>query len=568
MVRGEAVVKVAYFSMEIGLDPSLPTYAGGLGVLAGDTLKSAADLGAPMLGITLLHRKGYFRQQLDASGNQSEEPVEWNPEELLEPLSERATVAIERRDLVVRAWRYVLTGIDGDEVPVYFLDTDLPENTPQGRALTDHLYGGDDRYRLCQEAILGIGGVAMLRALGYVDIETYHMNEGHSSLLVLALGEEEAGESGPTAAAPRLEVRSDCVFTTHTPVPAGHDRFPLALVHQVLGEQRAQQLVAAGCCPQESLNMTSLAMRSSRYVNGVAMRHGEVSRGMFPNYPIRSITNGVHVATWTSAPFRELFDRYIPEWRSDNLQLRYAVGIPLPDVEEAHARAKRELLAEVANRTGVALEPDVLTIGFARRATPYKRAELLFSDVGRLRRLVTKIGKVQVLMAGKAHPRDEAGQAIIRNIHQAAAELKGDLQLLYLENYDMQLATFLCSGVDVWLNTPERPREASGTSGMKAALNGVPSLSVLDGWWVEGHVEGVTGWSIGEAGETPEEAAADSSALYEKLEQVVVPMYYTRRTSFTQVRRSCVALNGSFFNTHRMVLQYLRDAYRVPGSPS
>ena len=556
---------IAYFSMEVGVDPRVPTYSGGLGVLAGDTLKAAADLGLPMVGVTLLHRKGYFRQRLQRSGQQIEEPVLWSPEAQLELLPERVTIPVNGSQVQLRPWRYVIEGVGGAEVPIYFLDAALPENAPESQGLTDHLYGGDDAYRLCQEAVLGIGGVAMLRALGYDNIGTFHMNEGHSALLTLALLEEQVGERGVAEAtdADVDRVRERCVFTTHTPVPAGHDQFNEELTTRVLGTSRFHAMRARGWCVNDTLNMTYLALRLSRYVNGVAMRHGQVSRSMFPNYPIDSITNGVHAVTWTAPAFQELFDRTIPRWRHDSQNLRYAVSIPLADVRKAHAGAKLQLLEQVYSRTAVRLDPDVLTIGFARRAATYKRADLLFSDLERLRHLVHRIGPLQVVYAGKAHPRDEMGKELIRRVFAAGESLRHEVPVVYLEDYDMEIARFLCSGVDIWLNTPHKPQEASGTSGMKAALNGVPSFSVLDGWWVEGCVENVTGWSIGDSWEVATDTGRETASLYDKLENHIMPMYYGRPSAFAEVMRWSIALNGSFFNSRRMVLQYRENAYRL-----
>ncbi|HEY2987178.1 MAG TPA: alpha-glucan family phosphorylase [Candidatus Binatia bacterium] len=553
---------VAYFSMEIGLDSAMPTYSGGLGILAGDTLRAAADLGLPMVGVTLLHREGYFRQRLDAAGNQIESPANWNLEEVLEPLAPRATVTIEGRAVQVRAWRYVVRGVFGHTVPVYFLDTDLEENGPWERSLTDSLYEGDLRQRVCQEVVLGMGAVAMLEALGCERVSTYHMNEGHAAFLTLALLARRTKGALSAATDADLEaVRQKCVFTTHTPVPAGHDQFPIDLVGSVLGADRVAALRAMQVVRNEMLNMTYLAMRLSRFINAVAMRHGEISRGLFPHYPIESITNGVHALTWTSAPFRNLYDRHIPQWRRDNFYLRYAIKIPLAEVERAHALAKQQLLAQVARRTGTRFDESVLTLCFARRATGYKRADLFFTDVERLKNIARQAGPFQVIYAGKAHPDDAVGKAVIRRIFEFAARLENDVRIVYLENYDMELARALCAGVDLWLNTPERPLEASGTSGMKAALNGVPSLSVLDGWWIEGHVEGVTGWAIGDSPNGPPDPAGEAESLYDKLEYVILPQFYKKPDAYTQVRRSAIALNGSFFHAQRMVLQYLRNAY-------
>lgn len=552
---------IAYFSMDIAVDSKIPTYSGGLGVLAGDMLRSAADLAVPMVAVSLVHRKGYFDQRLDAGGNQLESPAKWSPESQLMRVSPRVIVAVEGREVRVSAWKYLFHGITGYSVPLYFLDTDLEENDPADRGLTDFLYGGDERYRLCQEVILGIGGVAMLRALGYAELRVFHMNEGHSALATLALMEEQAG-SLPDRSYTELEVnavRRRCVFTTHTPVPVGHDRFNADLVAQVLGKQRADALARLSVM-DGALNMTELALRFSGFVNGVSLRHGEISRAMFPNYTIAAITNGVHAATWASAPFAELYDRVLPEWRRDNCYLRYAVDLPLAIIRQTHLEAKKELLNHVRWLTGVQLDEKVFTLGFARRATAYKRGDLLLIDRERLKQIARQVGPIQLVYAGKAHPRDEGGKAIIRRIFEAAAVLGNDVRVVYLENYDMALGKLLCSGVDVWLNTPLRPQEASGTSGMKAALNGVPSFSVLDGWWIEGHVEGVTGWSIGDSG-TENNSNAEALSLYDKLAEVILPLYYKEVDKFAHVMRSAIALNGSYFNTQRMIFQYVRNAY-------
>jgi glycogen phosphorylase len=549
--------------MEIALRPDLPTYSGGLGVLAGDMLRSAADLVVPIVGVTLVYRKGYFRQRLDSQGNQQEEPAIWKPEEALEPLTSVVSLELAGRRVQIRAWRFTLTGISGATVPVYLLDTDLPENDPADRSLTDYLYGGDPSYRLHQEAILGMGGVKMLDSLGHNEIENYHMNEGHSALLTLTLLEQRIGNShlGNATEADIESVRQRCVFTTHTPVPAAFDKFPRDLVNQVIGPDRAGVLDATACCPDNTLNMTYLALRFSRYINGVAMHHGEVSRGLFPNYPVRAISNGVHAVTWASPQFQKLYDQHVPEWRKDNLYLRYVVGVPLEEIRQAHARAKLALLAELKNATGADFDPAMLAIAFARRAAAYKRADLLFTDLERLKSIAAKIGQFQVIFGGKAHPQDNEGKEMIRRVFQAAHSLAGSMKVVYIPDYDMRWAQLMTSGADLWLNTPHRPFEASGTSGMKAALNGVPSLSILDGWWIEGCVEGSTGWAIGKEEDLPEDHGAEAASLYDKLERVIVPLFYGRPEGFAEVMRSTIALNGSFFNTERMMDQYLSNAY-------
>jgi glycogen phosphorylase len=581
---------IAYFSMEIALENNMPTYSGGLGVLAGDTIRAAADLRAPMVAVSLLYRKGYFTQMLSDDGTQTEEPVTWRVEDFLLEEQARVTVPFENRRVELRCWRYPVKGVHGFEVPVYFLDADLPANTESDRQLTGTLYGGDAYYRLCQEVLLGIGGVRMLRALGYDDLVRYHMNEGHAALLALELlGEEAAKDGRRSIRGEDIErVRSKCVFTTHTPVPAGHDRFPMEYLARVfptqdtffdLQDASAAELVKRVLHAEQdfaglldaakrgaSLNMTYLALSLSTYVNGVAKQHGETSRQMFPEVPIEAITNGVHAATWMAPAFQQLFDRYISSWREDNYSLRSALGLPAEEVWAAHLIAKHELLQAVRERTGMRLDPEAFTIGFARRATGYKRADLILSDLDRLRQIAKNAGKFQIVFAGKAHPNDGGGKDLIRKIFQAKKALRKAVPVVFLDNYDMELGGKITAGVDLWLNTPLFPLEASGTSGMKAALNGVPSLSILDGWWVEGHIEGVTGWAIGESrrgtgASLPQDGGAEAESLYAKLEGTILPMYYGERHRYLEVMQHAIAINGSFFNTQRMVQQYITDAY-------
>jgi len=553
---------IAYFSMEIGLAPGVPTYAGGLGMLAGDTLRTAADLGVPMVGVSLVHRKGYFHQRVDPTGWQTEEPVAWSLDDHLTELPARASVEIEGRPVQIRAWRYDIRGTGGASVPVFLLDTDLDGNAAADRLLTHFLYCGDSHYRLCQEIVLGIGGARMLDALGYADIDRYHMNEGHAALLVLELLKRQAQANGHERPRPEdIEaLRPRCVFTTHTPVPAGHDQFPLAMVEKALGAGMYVCLLDEFCYEQK-LNLTYLALAASHYVNGVAKKHGEVARHLYAKYRVESITNGVHVATWASEPMRALFDRHVPDWRTDNPGLRYAIGVPLGEIREAHRAAKRELLAYVNHVTNKGFDLDVFTIGYARRATAYKRPTLVFRDIERLRGIARRRA-VQLVFAGKAHPHDLPGKELIQEVHRAMGLLDTDVKIAFLPEYDMTLARLLVAGTDLWLNTPQPPLEASGTSGMKAAVNGVPSLSVLDGWWIEGWIEGVTGWAIGEPGAAAsDDRAAEAASLYDKLERVILPLYYDEPDRYVDVMRRAIALNGSFFNTERMLNQYVTRAY-------
>jgi starch phosphorylase len=582
---------VAYFSMEIALENAMPSYSGGLGVLAGDTIRAAADLRLPMVAVSLLYRKGFFAQHLSEDGSQTEEPVVWNVEDFLKEETARITLPLENRRIELRCWRYDVKGVRGFEVPVYFLDADLPSNVEWDRNLTGALYGGDSYYRLCQEVLLGIGGVRMLRALGYEDLTRYHMNEGHAALLSLELLGAEALKAGRTAINSEdiEKVRARCVFTTHTPVPAGHDRFPIEFLTRVFPQQTrffdlkdaaVADLVKRSLQTEQNypdlqeaaargahLNMTYLALSLSTYVNGVAKQHGVTSRQMFPEVPIEAITNGVHAKTWTSPPYQNLFDRYIAQWREDNYSLRSALGLPPEEVWTAHLIAKHELLEAVRMKTGLSLDEEVFTIGFARRATGYKRADLILSDLDRLRLIAKNAGQFQIIYAGKAHPNDTGGKDIIRHIFQAKKALRKTVPVVFLDEYNLELGGKMTSGVDLWLNTPQFPLEASGTSGMKAALNGVPSLSILDGWWAEGHIEGVTGWSIGEPRRSmaPAESSADNAkeaeSLYWKLENVILPMFYKEPQLYIQVMQHAIAINGSFFNTQRMVQQYITDAY-------
>jgi starch phosphorylase len=537
----------------------MPTYSGGLGVLAGDTMRSTADLGVPLIAFTLAHRKGYFQQHLDSTGIQREEIQPWNPADFCTEEKARVTVSVEDRIVTVRCWRYDLVGRYGHVVPIYLLDTDLDENSGWDRGLTDHLYGGDSNYRLQQEIVLGMGGARMAHALGY-RVNVYHLNEGHAALLTLALLERQLG-GGPLGAATETDiakVRSKCVFTTHTPVPAGHDRFSTEQSIRILGGDRTARLEKMGCMRDGMLNMTLLALRFSRYANGVSMQHAKVSSAMFPEFTIDSITNGVHAPTWVSESIQQMMDSHSPSWRRDNLYLRSAIDIPEPEILAAHAHNKAALLVEVADRTGQVFNPKVLTLGFARRVATYKRANLLFTEPKRLFEIAAKAGGLQIIYSGKAHPQDNPGKALIQQVLADAAKLSNDLlRIVYLEDYAWNLGAILTAGVDVWVNTPRRPYEASGTSGMKAALNGVPSLSILDGWWMEGCIEGVTGWAI----EDGPDDAAEAVTLYRKLETAVIPLFLAAPENWAQLMRTTLAFNGSYFNTNRMVKQYTRNAY-------
>ncbi|MDI6801100.1 MAG: alpha-glucan family phosphorylase [Thermodesulfovibrionales bacterium] len=553
--------KIAYFSMEIGVRSDMSTYSGGLGVLAGDTIKSAADLNLPMVAVTLLTKKGYFKQEIDIYGRQTELPDEWDPNNFITPLKERVNVFIEEREVYIGAWLYVVESMRGPKIPIIFLDTDLPENAPEDRGITHHLYGGDQAYRLKQEIVLGIGGTRMLDELGF-EIKKYHMNEGHSSLLTLELlkrYKRDIEEVWDEKLVWDVEkVRNLCVFTTHTPVAAGHDKFPYELVKEVMTDTIPIDVLKEICC-HEHLNMTMLALNQSMYINGVAKKHGEVSKGMFPGYEIHAITNGVHSFTWTSEPLKKLFDKYLSGWANEP-EIFVRIGrIPDEELWEAHMEAKRHLIDYVNRKTQSGMNYDTFTIGFARRATAYKRADLLFSDIDRLARIGE--GRLQIIYAGKAHPKDTPGKMLIQRIFEVKERLKDKIKIAYIENYNMELALKLVSGVDVWMNTPLRPLEASGTSGMKAAHNGVPNFSVLDGWWIEGWIENYTGWAIGPSPDVPADPARDADDLYYKLETAIIPTFYNDKRTWIRIMQNAIGKNAYYFNSHRMMRRYVTEAY-------
>jgi glycogen phosphorylase len=561
--------------MEIALRSEIPTYAGGLGVLAGDTLRSAADLALPLVAVTLVSRAGYFRQQIDADGRQIEQPANWDPSRWARALDAKVAVRIEDRAVWIGCWLYTVQSHMGGRAPVVLLDTDLPENAPQDRNITHYLYGGDESYRLKQEMVLGMGGVRILHALGF-DISAYHMNEGHSALLGIELLRRYAyppsdlREGDLPYDLPR--VRELCRFTTHTPVEAGHDRFSYDLVERLFrsstyGSRPAsptEKPVSAAdrlgpidfatlkaLAGSERLNMTRLALNLSEFVNGVAKRHAELSASLYPGYQVRAITNGVHPYTWTSSSFRNLYDTYVTGWCHEPELLSRADAIPDGLLLDAHQRAKETLLARVKELTGIVLDAQVATFGFARRMTAYKRPDLMFEDLERLRGIARQ-RPIQIVLAGKAHPQDEEGKRLIGLLHQRARALAGSVTVVYLPDYDMGLAQLLVAGCDIWVNTPLPPLEASGTSGMKAAFNGVPSLSVPDGWWLEGCIEGVTGWRVNDAHE-----------LYEKLDRVVLPLFYSdsSKAGWIEVMKGAIAKNAAYFNSHRMMRRYATEAY-------
>ncbi|HSK24636.1 MAG TPA: alpha-glucan family phosphorylase [Egicoccus sp.] len=598
---------VAYYSAEFALSDALHTYSGGLGVLAGDHLRSASDLGIPLVAIGLAYRDGYFRQRLDASGWQHADPARNDFEDapvrpVLADDGSRLTVEVPLGDgrVQVQAW-HVAVG----RISLYLLDTDLEDNLPHHREVTGQLYGGDDDMRLRQELVLGVGGARLLHALG-VDVDVHHLNEGHAAFAAIERLRRHL-EGGQTFASAVDLVRGELVFTTHTPVPAGHDEFGWDLASYHLAPLTAElgvdftQLWKLATGPDgDKWSQTVLALSMAGKANGVARLHGEVSRRMWANLwpgrpvdevPIGHVTNGVHPGLWVGPELAALFDaRLGPAWRaSDGAEAWHGVRDIDPAVLWAtHVAARRRLVGQTRDRlaaqsrrlgagsAGRGLDPDALTIGFARRFATYKRATLLAHDVDRLAAILGDDQRpVQVLVAGKAHPRDEGGKRLIQQLVTLSRDPKLKGRLVFLEGYDLELARSLVAGVDVWLNNPLRPLEASGTSGMKAAMNGVLNLSILDGWWDEAvadltpRAEVGFGWAIGDRSETGSEAAraaSDAASLYRLLTDELVPTFYDRDgdgvpSRWVAMMRDAIALLSPQFSTHRMVADYVDQAY-------
>ena len=549
--------KVAYISMEIALDSSIPTYSGGLGVLSGDTVRSAADLEIPMVGLCLCYSSGYFYQLFNEDGEQKEKEIEWNFFYEFELCGPPITMKIEDKEIKVSAWLYRVIGQSGHVIPIYLLTTDVEGNEDWMKKMTGSLYDSTSRWnRIVQEMILGIGGVKLLNSLGYNDLEVYHLNEGHGSFAALELLKEFGGDIE--------KVKEKVVFTTHTPVPAGHDRFDYELVEKVFNDRIPKNIKElAG---EEQLNMTTLALNLSRYCNGVAKKHGEISRNMFPEYEIDHITNGVHLPFWVSKPMRKLFSRKWPNWRSNPHLLQNAIELDDLDLFDAHIENKFKLISYQKGHSWNLLDEELITIGFARRFATYKRATLLFQDIERMGKICK--GKIQFIFAGKAHPKDTMGKDYIKKIFESGEYLYNNygVKVVVMENYNMDLAHMLVSGVDIWLNTPNRYREASGTSGMKASLNGVLNLSVLDGWWLEGYkMNHLAGWAIGPDDSDPKAAEnnwdVDSNYLYNILENEVIPAYMDHDDWIFR-QKNAISL-AAYFNTHRMVEEYAEKAYKL-----
>ena len=540
---------VGYFTAEIGLWSELHTYSGGLGVLAGDHVKSAADAEIPLVGVTLLYRKGYGRQHLDKNGIQTETYRDLDPAQHLQDAGMDISLPLDGGELWAKVWRADITGVSGHVVPVYFLDTFHPKNSEKHLDLGLTLYGGDDWVRIRQEYLLGIGGLRLLDKLGH-EVDGLHLNEGHCTFALL----EMLGKGWS-----REELAKRVLFTTHTPVPAGHDRFEWDAVEEVLGDllpSDAKQLVIDAGDPEEGrrISMSHLAVALSGPVNAVSNLNAWVASSMFADQHIAPITNGVHHITWTSPMMGKLFDEQLPGWREDPTKLAHAGKIPTEELTEARGVARKVLRELVQTSTGVRLDKNRLTIGFARRFATYKRANLVFSDLERLREIGAD--KIQFVFSGKAHPRDEGGKALIKSIFDSAKDLENEIPVAFLEDYSMATGLAMTGGVDIWLNNPIRPMEASGTSGMKAAMNGVPNCSILDGWWPEGCEHGVNGWAIGEADDERDDVR-DAKNVLDVIENEVLPAWDEGDEKWCEIMRASIATSARFTGA-RMISDYLR----------
>lgn len=552
---------IAYISMEIGIDSNIPTYSGGLGVLAGDTVRSAADLEIPMVGICLCYSIGYFYQLFNERGEQKEKEIDWSFFYEFDRVEQPITIKIEDKDVKVSAWLHKSIGRSGHILPIYLLTTDVEGNEPWIKKMTGALYDSTSRWnRIVQEMILGIGSVKLLKALGYNNIQTYHLNEGHGSFAIVELFRELGDVE---------KVKEKVVFTTHTPVAAGHDRFYKGLVNQVFINRFPSELNKYAY-KDGQLNMTVLGMNLSRYRNGVAKKHGEISRKMFPGYDVDHITNGIHLPFWVSKPIRKMFDRKWPNWKANPRVLENAIELDDLDLFDAHIENKFNLISYQKGHSWNLLDEELITIGFARRMTYYKRPTLLFHDIDRLGKICKN--NVQIIFAGKAHPKDQIGKDLIKRIFEAGEYLYDNygVKVVLMENYNMDLSHMLVSGVDIWLNTPNRYEEASGTSGMKACLNGVLNLSVLDGWWLEGYkMNPLAGWAIGPDDSDPKASEnnwdIDSNYLYEIIENEVTTLWLNH-DEWVFRQKNAISL-AAYFNTHRMVEEYARKSYKLQRQP-
>lgn len=542
--------KTAYFSLEIMLETDIPTYAGGLGVLAGDLLRSCADKSVPIIGVSIVYSGDTFTQKLDPLGNQTFIKSDWQKIDQLTKLPNIVEITIAGEAVKVGCWRYDIVGLTGFTVPVYLLDTNLPANPHWARGITDNLYAGGDT-RICQEIVLAFGGLKMLTSLGISNLSTYHLNEGHCAFVPLALMPDHNYQDS--------EVKKLCVFTSHTPIPEGHDVFSYDQAYRFAGNYLPWHI--KNLAGQNELSMTHLALNLSRKAFAVSRRHRETSQKLFPGYEFDYITNGVHHRSWTHNYFQDLFNTYLPGWLENPALLANAPKyLPEEALWQTHLECKHKLINYV-NRHLTAdkpLDENTLTISLARRPVGYKRPLLLYRDIERFVRIGA--GRIQIIQCGKSHPDDDVSQNIVREIVDLSKKFKEVLRIVFLENYSPKIARLLVCGSDVWLNTPIRPLEASGTSGMKAAMNGVANFSILDGWWIEAQENNPeSGFSIGPLDPTNNDAT-DANDLYIKLETAILPLYYYHRSAWVNRMKQAISL-GAYFNTHRAVDEYLAKAW-------
>ena len=554
--------EIAYFSMEIALESSFPTYSGGLGILAGDALRSAADMDLPMVGVTLTYKSGYFYQRIGPNGEQIEKEMEWDFSDDFEKINEQVVFQLQDKMIKVEAWKYEIVGRNGHKIPVILLDTDLDANEPWQRKLTNILYDANPFQRISQEIVLGICGYRMLEKLGYKSIKKFHLNEGHAAFLIFELLKKYKSLE---------EVKKHCVFTTHTPVRAGLEEFDYKLVNDVFRDRLPENIREFG--GKNDLNMTFLALNASGSTNAVSKKHSEVSAKMFPDYKIKSITNGVHVGYWLSPYMRNfLNNEFTRAWHYDLNLFNNALNLDNHELWRVHKKAKDKLIEYENSHSWILFEKDLLTIGFGRRIAEYKRPLLIFTDTEKLAKIIK--GKAQIIFAGKAHPADTLSKSYIEKLNEKSEYLWNsyDIGVVFLENYEISLAKLLVSGVDLWLNNPRRYLEASGTSGMKAVINGVLNFSTLDGWWIEGYhlSDKKAGWAIGPEPDDPNAEKLDDSAdaedLYNKLENEILPLFYNNKIEW-QTRMKYAVKLGAYFNTNRMMEEYTQKSYQFEKQP-
>ena len=554
---------IAYFVMECAVDSRIPTYSGGLGILAGDTLQSFADLEVPAVCITLLWKNGFTNQKLSNDGTQLDSVQEWDVERYMQPTNIKIKMPLGDKDITITAYKYTIESTKGDnEIEAYFLTPDVPENDPETRKICDRLYIEGGLTRLKQEIILGIGGYEMLKAIKYKPF-LYHINESHSAFLIASLMKDMNDLN---------RVKSRVVFTTHTPVPAAFDKFAMKDVAGMLGRYCDKQVLydiyQEKLEDNDELNLSWLAIKNAKNVVAVSRKHKFVSEQIFEGYRLKYVTNGIHHIKWASAHHKMLYAKYIKGWEEDPDLLRDVACIPDNEFAQAHILSKETLVEMVNSESDASFIPENFTIAMAKRITHYKRNNLILSNPNKLIEIAENKGNIQIIFAGKAHPADPDGLAMIKSIHNASqyiASKTKKIKIAFLENYNIHKADIILAGVDLWLNNPVRPLEASGTSGMKASLNGVPNFSVLDGWWLEACMEGINGWGIGPRPAWTDLSYSDDvqdlNDIYGKLEFNILDLYYKNFSDYLKIMKMAVSTIAPHFNTHRMVSEYVTDLY-------